>query len=178
MNFTGLKALSKETHAYELLKIVKDASTQSDLCDKNHYFEIMSEKDDDGHPFIKFHWYANPRTTGTPQRSWLLAKRWEEGTSTWKQVSAEEKSRLGWDMDEEEWNEREEEEEAAEKEEAAGEKAEGSSKENDGASGPEEAHGAISEMGQKRERSESVAKHDEDGASKKAKTEDTANRDD
>lgn len=188
VQFTGLRRMKGETHAYEILNVVfGNKQSDQDLNNDGHFFEVTTVKDDSGHPFIKFNWYTDIFSGySVIGGGWLLAKKWEDGISTWKEVSAEEKDRLGWGVNDEVLMRRAEEEEEAEKaiklemEKAAKkEKVEESLKKTDegvatpgsevGPSGALNATPVIQETGQKRERSESVAKSGEDTATKKVR---------
>lgn len=100
LSFTGVENVNPGLQVWGVMNVVlEDEYTQKELQTEENHFSVLTARDDNGHPFVKFTWYAG--YIGAPYYGYLIAKRWEEGMD-WKELSDAEKHRLGMDLDEEE----------------------------------------------------------------------------
>ncbi|KAH8099499.1 hypothetical protein BXZ70DRAFT_907914 [Cristinia sonorae] len=102
ISFTGLQPWNTSSpnyaHAYDLLEpVLEDKYTQDEFEEDGHSLCVLDVKDDNGHHFVKFTWYAGYMGCA-PFYGWLIAKRYEpreSGEGEWKELSEEERNRLG-----------------------------------------------------------------------------------
>ena len=61
-----------------------------------NFIEVLDVKDDEGYPFLCFHWLANSRGPFGGDEVWVVAKR--DTGKKWKSLSETERDRLGMDV--------------------------------------------------------------------------------